>query len=282
MNKPSIIAVLTDFGLSDAYVGTMKGIVLSLCPTARIVDLTHDIRPQNVKQAAYVLLTAYRFFPPGTVFLVVVDPGVGTQRKPIAVQTDRGLFVAPDNGVLSYVLSVVELQAAVVLDNSDYHLPDVSATFHGRDLFSPVAAHLANGMRLESLGSALDQLKHLPEPLLEVALPDIRGEVLHTDHFGNIITSIGHLRWIGADRLQLIPEFGPDQAACYELDAAACRVTVGSHTLHRIRTTYGAVPVQRLTSLVGSSGQLEIGMNRGKAARTLAVSIGDSITLHTG
>ncbi len=278
MNENPIIALLTDFGLSDAYVGTMKGVMHGICPAARHVDITHAIQPQNVRQAAYVLLTAFRHFPPGTVFLVVVDPGVGTAREPIAVQTDRGTFVAPDNGVLSFVLPHVQVQQTAVLQNPSYQLPTVSQTFHGRDIFSPAAAHLANGVPVEALGPALPGLKRLPDPRLDIAPGYIHGEVLHIDHFGNVITSIGELTWSGADTLRLNPQFGPDRPAS-TLDAPACHVIAGNHTLDGIRATYGAVSPGTLAALVGSSGQLEVGLNQGSAAMALGVSIGGAVSV---
>lgn len=275
MNDIPTIALLTDFGLSDAYVGTTKGVMRTICPTAHFVDISHAIQPQNVQQAAYVLLTAFRHFPPGTVFLVVVDPGVGTARDPVAVQTDRGIFVAPDNGVLSYVLPHVQVQQTAVLHNPAYRLPTVSRTFHGRDIFSPAAAHLANGVPVSAFGPA-STLKHLPEPRLDITPAHVHGEVLHVDHFGNVITSIGQLTWITAGVLELVPQFGPRTSPPQALSAACC-VTVGGQTLDTIRTTYGAVAPGAVTALVGSSGQLEIGMNQGSAAHALGVSIGDAV-----
>ncbi len=277
-----MIALVTDFGLSDAYVGTMKGVMLGICPAARLVDVTHTIPPQDVRAAAYVLLTAYHHFPANTLFLVVVDPGVGTARAPIAVQTDHGLYVAPDNGVLSYVLAQVAVEQAVTLENPAYHLPEVSRTFHGRDIFSPVAAHLANDVPLDALGPVLPELRPLAVPLLEIAPPVVRGEVLHIDHFGNIISSIGRLIWTGADRLRLAPQFGAVHPSVPPFDPECCHVRIGSHTLDTIRPTYGAVPPGTLTALVGSSGQLEIGVNQGNAAQVLNVKPGDLITLKTG
>ena len=279
MNQVPIIALLTDFGLSDAYVGTMKGVLLSICPAARLIDLSHDIEPQNVRQAAYVLLTAVRYFPPDTIFLVVVDPGVGTAREPIAVQTDHGTYVAPNNGVLSYVLQRARVKHTVILENPTYRLSSPSKTFHGRDIFSPAAAQLANGMSITALGPALPELQSLPDPRLDIAPPCIRGEVLHTDRFGNVITSIGNLIWTGATALELVPQFGPPHSPFFIPDAQTCEITIGSQSIHGIAPTYGSVPLGAITALVGGSGQLEIGINQGHAARSLGVGIGDPITL---
>ena len=281
MNRP--IALLTDFGLSDAYVGIMKGVMLSICPTARLIDITHDIAPQNVRQAAYVLMTAYRYFPPNTVFLIVVDPGVGTAREPVAVETDHGVFVAPDNGVLSYVLAEREVRRSVILQNPTYQLSGVSQTFHGRDIFSPAAAHLANNIPMDELGSALPDLVRLDTPRLDVETThgtiQIHGEVLHIDHFGNVITSIGQMNWRDEQTLQLAPRFGKSNQNLPSVIAERCQVTIGEQTLSPIRSTYGAVPPGTLMPLIGSSGHLEIGMNQGNAALTIQAALGDAVTV---
>jgi S-adenosylmethionine hydrolase len=279
MNPVPIIALLTDFGLTDAYAGTMKGVLLSICPAARLIDLTHAIEPQNVRQAAYVLLTAIPYFPTGTIFLVVVDPGVGTAREPIAVQADHGTYVAPNNGVLSYALRRTQVQQTVILENLDYQLASASKTFHGRDIFSPAAAHLANGVAITALGPALPELVWLDDPRLEVAPPRIRGEVLHIDHFGNVITSIGELIWTGSNTLQLVPQFGPYHPPLPMLDAQTSYITIGSQSIRAISPTYGSGPPGIPIALVGSSGQLEIGINQGNAARSLGVCMGDPVTL---
>jgi S-adenosyl-L-methionine hydrolase (adenosine-forming) len=279
MKPAPVIALLTDFGTSDAYVGTMKGVMLAICPHAQLVDLTHAIAPQNVRQAAYVLLTAYHYFPPDTVFLVVVDPGVGTARTPIAVHTDHGCYVAPDNGVLSYVLARLHVQRVVRLENPVYRLADTSQTFHGRDIFSPAAAHLTAGISVSELGPTLETWHTLPQPKLSIMPTRIDGEVLHIDHFGNIITSIGQLRWSG-DTLRLDPAFGDGHPVEQPvINAADCTITVGPHTLHAIRRTYGAVAPGTLTALIGSTGQLEIGVNQGHAAQTLTIQPGDPVSL---
>ncbi len=279
MITPPIIALLTDFGLSDAYVGTMKGVMLALCPAARLVDLTHDVQPQNVRQAAYLLATAYAYFPADTVFLVVVDPGVGTARVPVAVETSHGRYVAPDNGVLSYVLAETGGGRAYALENPAYRLAETSQTFHGRDLFAPAAARLAAGVPGSAFGPALDTLVALPAPRLKIASAQLDGEVLHIDRFGNLITSIGRLAWDGPELLRFAPRFGVQASAPETLRAAACQVRIGERTIGPIRPTYGAVPPGARTALIGSAGQLEIGVNQGHAASVLGAAIGDPVTL---
>ncbi len=255
--------------------------MLSICPSARLIDLTHAIQPHNVRQAAYVLLTAFRHFPPHTVFLVVVDPGVGTDRDPIAVATDHGVFVGPNNGVLSYVLPHVRVLHAAVLQNPDYQLPVVSETFHGRDIFCPAAAHLANQVAIAEFGPPPAELVKLPDPRLTITPSQIHGEVLHIDHFGNVVTSIGRLTWTGPDTLHLEPQFGRDHDLLPPLlDVPRCTVTVGGQTIPAIHKMYGAVSPGALTALVGSSGQLEIGVNQGSATERLGVSIGDPVAVN--
>jgi hypothetical protein len=278
MNRTPIIALLTDFGLADAYVGTMKGAILSICPNAQLIDLTHAIAPQNVRQAAYVLLTAYRYFPPHTIFLIVVDPGVGTARRAVAVETDRGVYVAPDNGVLSYVLPHVQTRQIVALQNPAYQLPSASQTFHGRDIFGPAAAHLANGVSLADFGPALSQVVTLPDPRLDISPSQIHGEILHVDHFGNLITSIGQLTWISSDTLRLDPQFGRARPVP-AINAARVRVRILERTVTPVRQTYGDAPPGTLVALVGSAGQLEIGVNQGNAAQTLSAAPGDLVTV---
>jgi S-adenosylmethionine hydrolase len=193
-DKRSLITLTTDFGTSDEYVGVMKGVILGLNPQVTIVDLTHDIPPQSVGDAAYILRRAYEFFPPATIHIVVVDPGVGTERRPIAVGSDTATFVAPDNGVLSYALSHLRANAeeiqAVHLTNRSYWLPEVSCVFHGRDIFAPVAAHLSLGVPLDQLGPEIHDLVTLPSPYLNRQQDKIVGQVMHIDHFGNVLTNL--------------------------------------------------------------------------------------------
>ncbi len=186
-----IVTLLTDFGLEDEYVGVMKGVILSIAPQVRLVDLTHSVPPQDVRRAALILMNAAPYFPPDTVHLAVVDPGVGTERRPIAVRTGRGTFVGPDNGLFSFVLAEMETWTAVELREPAYRLPLVSTTFHGRDIFAPAAAHLASGVPVEALGPVVNNLATLPLPRLEIGESSLEGEILYADRFGNLVTSIG-------------------------------------------------------------------------------------------
>ncbi|HKB49078.1 MAG TPA: SAM-dependent chlorinase/fluorinase, partial [Ktedonobacterales bacterium] len=185
-----LITLLTDFGSRDGYPGVMKGVILGIVPGAALVDLTHAIAPQDVVGAAWVLHTAWRYFSLGTIFLCVVDPGVGSTRRPIALAAGDRFFVGPDNGLFSYVLAAAPPDEAVALDVPRFHLPDPSATFHGRDIFAPCAAHLARGIPLGKLGSAIAVASlvtfALPRPVWQEDM--LHGHVLHVDRFGNLIT----------------------------------------------------------------------------------------------
>lgn len=277
-----VIALLTDFGTIDTYVGVMKGVMLDIAPDVRLVDLTHAVQPQNIRQAAFALLNAYRYFPTGTIFLVVVDPGVGSVRRPIAVQSGGFTFVAPDNGVLSYVLRELDSprQQAVELTSPLRRLSGTSSTFHGRDIFAPAAAHLAAGVPLDQFGAVVDQPVFLPLPSLIVKSRHIVGEVLHIDHFGTAVTSIGILRWESPDHLSMRERFRPK--ATQKIDAHSTVVSVGDQCLSPVHKTYAEVAAGEALALVGSSGYLELSVNQGSFAERAGVQIGNFVTVAIG
>lgn len=275
-----IIALMTDFGHQDTYVGVMKGVMLGICPDALMIDLTHMIEPQHIRQAAFALLNTYHYFPEGTVFLIVVDPGVGSERLPIAVRTGGYTFVAPDNGVLSYVMAGMNAIEAVQLANRDYQLPEVSQSFHGRDIFAPAAAYLAAGVALDAFGTRLKSITRLSTPVLTIDADVVTGEVVDIDRFGNIITNIGKLRWLTFDRLVLKPNFG-GQTSIHILAKKAV-VTLSSAQVSALRTSYSDVGQGEFLAMVGSNGYLEIAVNHGHAANQLGVMIGDSVKLSIG
>jgi S-adenosylmethionine hydrolase len=257
MSRP-IISLTTDFGQADSYAGTMKGVIVGVCREAIVVDISHDVRPQAVRQAAYLLSTAVPYFPQGTVHLVVVDPGVGGERRAIAVQTERAIYVAPDNGVLDMALRQDPARLAVQLTNPRYHL-QVSTTFHGRDIFAPVAAHLACGTDLREMGEAipLSGLISLP------ACPPQRqpdgswlGQILHVDHFGNAVTDFQ--RPLAHDRVTVI---------------------VAGERIPGLSRTFAAVEPGALVAYVGSSGYLEIAVRDGNGAERLRVDVGDTVEI---
>jgi hypothetical protein len=256
MSRP-VITLTTDFGQMDGYVGAMKGVILSICPQADLVDISHLIRPQDVRQAAYVLSTAVAYFPPGTVHLVVVDPGVGSQRRPVAVRTERATYVGPDNGVFGLALTLDPARQAVHLTGEGYRLPSVSATFHGRDIFAPAAAHLASGVALVDVGEvlALSELVELP---IVAPLPRPGGgwrcEIVHVDRFGNLITNFR----LPSPRQRL-------------------KVRAGGRRIEEISHTFADAAPGELVAYTGSSEYLEIAVREGSAASILAMDIGDAI-----
>ncbi len=273
---PPLITLLTDFGENGTYVGAMKGVMLGIVPGATLVDISHQVSPQDIQQAASILAGVYAYYPAHTVHLIVVDPGVGSTRRAIAMQTGRGLFVAPDNGVLSYVQRAEPDARVVVLENSQYWRPNPSHTFHGRDIFSPAAAHLAAGVPLQELGSPCDDAVQLPVPPLEVGAGFVRGEIVRIDHFGNALTNITELQWLDEDTVELVPP----HAAPLRFDARRARVMFGWHTLSGMHQTYSRVSIGQALVLVGSSGELEISVNQGRAEEKLGIKVGDPVTLY--
>ena len=274
----SVITLTTDFGTSDEYVGVMKGVILSIVPDAQLVDLTHDVPAQDIRRASFALCAAFPFFPPGTVHLAVVDPGVGTDRRPIAVSTPSATLVGPDNGLFTYLLSEVECWQAVELTNPKFWLPTVSTTFHGRDVFAPVAAYLAQGANLEDLGRSLTDLVSLPLPQLTYAPDRITGEVLYADRFGNLATSIGRLRW-HKDHLRLEGAFGQVAPTPIEFLATEVELDIGGQSLGGISPTFGDAQGGAAKALVGSSGFVEIIVPQGNAAQAMGIGTGEPVTL---
>jgi S-adenosyl-L-methionine hydrolase (adenosine-forming) len=261
MARP-LIALLTDFGLRDHYVGTMKGVALGICPDAMFVDISHEIGPHDVLGGALELAAAYRYFPSATIFLAVVDPGVGSTRRGIAADVGDYRFVAPDNGVLSVVLDQTPLKLAVELTERKYARPTISKTFEGRDRFAPAAAWLANGVQLTALGRPASSLVRLDLPLPRAAMDGVDGEIVRVDRFGNLTSNI-------------------DEGTIAKLGGAV-RVQVGSHMIPRIVSTYADAAPGELCALVGSWQRLEIAVNGGNAAATLGLGRGAVVQLRRG
>lgn len=258
----------------------MKGVMLGITPQLSFVDISHDVQPQNIRQGAFMLLNAYRYFPQGTVFLVVVDPGVGSVRRPIVVSAGLYTFVAPDNGVLSYVLNELGSNEAYHLENPNYRLPKLSASFHGRDLFAPAAAYVAAGVLPSTFGGKVNDLVSLPVPRLIVGSTQIEGEVLHIDRFGNLVTSIGILE-SSADELRLVPWLG-DRIARMTISSRKAHIVVKGRQIVGIKKTYDDVLPGELIAMVGSGGYLEVAVNQGHAADELAARSGDAVTVRLG
>ncbi len=260
-NASSPIALLTDFGTRDGYPGIMRGVILGIALASPVVDLTHEIPPQDVATGAWVLSTAWRYFPRGTIFLAVVDPGVGTGRRAVALRAGERFFVGPDNGLFSLVTAQAPAEEAVALDNPRYQLAQPSATFHGRDIFAPAAAYLAASVPLAALGSPL-----APESLVTIALPaphregdSLVGHVLHVDVFGNLITDFAGTL---ADALLSLP---------------GVSFTLGGTRIADRATTFASGPAGKAFALRDSSGHLAFAVRDGSAAALLGVGRGAEV-----
>jgi S-adenosylmethionine hydrolase len=256
-----IITLTTDFGLADPFVGIMKGVILSIAPRAEIVDITHEIAPQNVRQAAYVMEAAHAWFPKDAVHLVVVDPGVGGKRRPIAARAGAYYFVAPDNGVLGAILDRPDARVFELTDPR-YFLRPVSATFHGRDVFSPVAAHIANGVKLSRLGRKIRDPETIRLPQPSVTRNGVNGEIVHIDRFGNLTTNI------------------PEELLrrCFK-NLAAARVKIGGKNAGVFYDSYSRCPKGETGCILNSWNRLEIFRREDNAARKLKCRIGDAVAV---
>lgn len=252
-----IITLLTDFGLRDVYVGVMKGVIAGIAPSARVIDLTHEIPPQDIRAADFCLLCAFPFFPRGTIHVAVVDPGVGTERRAVAVALEEAVLVGPDNGIFSGLLQRKEVKAAVILNRTEFWLSERPGfTFHGRDVFAPVAAHLASGVDLCKLGTPVDPstLVRLDFPLWTETAGGFSGLIQYVDAFGNLVTNIpGHL-----------------------VEGRTWRIRAADHDLPGKRT-YGDVSPGAPLALTGSHGFVEIAVNGGNANVLLSLNVGDPV-----
>ncbi len=330
LERPPVITITTDFGQYDGYVGTMKGVIYTLLPDAVVVDVSHEVSPQQIHEGAFILYRAYRYFPASAIHIAVVDPGVGSTRRPIALVTPHGTFVGPDNGIFTYVLKAEQmpmqhpdlvggpawaggmwsvapnwasedlpnghkepieamgieesreveadeagaeevevLPRAYHLVNRDFWLGDVSRTFHGRDIFAPVAAHLASGAQPERMGEpiSLDSLVMLPLSAPRVSGSGrgttVLGQVIHVDHFGNIISNL-------TDRL-LVPLLDDSTSAPV--------VEIGGHHIFGLANSYSDVREGQPVALIGSEGLLEVSIRNANAAHRMKVRIGDPVRL---
>jgi len=256
-----VIALLTDFGTRDHYTGTMKGVALGICPEVTFVDITHDVPVHDVMGGALELAASYKYFPPGTIFLVVVDPGVGSVRRGIALDTGDYRFVAPDNGVLTAVLKETPAKKTVELTERRYARPTVSRTFEGRDRFAPAAAWLAKGIQLSALGRPLASMVSIEIPTATAEDDGIHGTVLRVDRFGNLVTNI--------DR-KSVERFS--QAGPVTIDA-------GGHTVERLVATYTELPEDGVGGLFGSTDHLEIAAPSSSAAERLGLTRGAVVSI---
>ncbi len=257
MSSP-IITLITDFGQESGFPGVMKGVILGICPEAQIVDLSHEIPAHDILEAQFLLERAVPYFPDGGIYVAVVDPGVGAARRPILVRDSRNLFVGPDNGIFTPWLDEAEVR---VLQNPEFFLPEISTTFHGRDIFSPAAAHIAAGAAPEKVGPVIENpvRKRIPPCVIEGEL--IKGEVVHVDSFGNLITNI---------TAEILKNF-PDPA-----------VKLGEKPVARFVTSYGDVSPGEPLALIGSHGRLEIAICEGNASRRLSAGKGYPVVVKSG
>lgn len=255
---PPIVTLTTDFGLKDHYVGTMKGVILSRCPRARVADITHEIPPFSIVPAAYAISQAAPYYPRGTIHVVVIDPGVGTERKGLAAAAKGQLFIAPDNGVLDIVLARDPDAAIHELTNTKLWLPEVSSTFHGRDIFSAVAAALAGGQaQLADVGPPITQIVRLEGLQPVETSPGLwRGRVLSIDHFGNVITNFLAEQFTGS----------------FSLAIKAVSIT-------RVARTFGEAPAGEPFAYPGSSGYIELAINQHNFAARFGTEFDDALTL---
>ena len=261
----SIITLLTDFGTGAEYAGLMKGVILSINPSAAIVDITHQVDSQDIVQAAFTIAASYEYFPDGTVHLVVVDPGVGSQRSLLALEIKSQFFIAPDNGVLTLLFNQGEIKSLIRITNSKYFLASVSRTFHGRDIIAPVGAHLSVGIDIRTLGVEIDlrdavQLDHLHPCMSENG--ELVGKIVVIDNFGNLISNINFRK------LSEVYQNGQEKRI---------QIKIGSTVIIGLSEIYDSVQSKTPLALIGSRGYLEIAVNKGNAAQVLNVEKGDPV-----
>lgn len=255
-----LITLTTDFGLKDPFVGVMKGVIAQINPSATVVDLTHGIPPQDVLAAAMILREATKYFPRGTIHVAVVDPGVGSTRRAVLLQSNEAYFVGPDNGIFSFVFEQCQAARIVHLSNSNYYLQPTSATFHGRDVFAPVAAYLSLGVAPELFGETLNDYVRISWPSIVRSDHSVAGEIVYIDGFGNLFSNIREQDLAGLNRERAI-------------------ITIGALTIRGLAPNYAAVEKGQPLALINSWGLVEIAANGDSAARLLHASIGGKIYL---
>lgn len=263
----SVISFLTDFGTSDPYVGIMKGVALSIAPQSPLVDLSHEVDPQDVQGAAFLIASAYGWFPKKTVHVLVVDPGVGSSRPILAAEVDGHFFLAPDNGLLTRILEIMPPTALVRVENPGYFLHPVSNTFHGRDIFAPAAAYIATGEPLANLGppaATTEVVKLCLAAPYTTDAGDLGGAVVAVDRFGNLISNIDE------NSLRAMSRTGDMTDLC---------IHVGESAIKGLAFSYQDVAPGRLLAIIGSRGFLEISLNRGNAATWLGLGKGAPLTV---
>ena len=260
MRNP-VITLLTDFGLKDPYVASMKGVILSINPQCTLVDITHQVSPHDIREGAFILAQTYSTFPKGTIHLSVVDPGVGSARKPILIVTKNYFFVGPDNGLFTIALKAETVKQAVVLTNQKFFLSEISSTFHGRGIFAPVATYLSLGVKPESFGPSIKSWHEIPFPDPAMKQEKLIGEIVHVDAFGNLVSNI--------DRKSLLQfsKGGPFV------------IKIGKRTMRGLKKGYWEGRKDESMALIGSGGYLEISVREDNAQKAFNVKRGDKITV---
>lgn len=254
-----VITLITDFGTRDGYAGVIKGVTLKINPQVRLVDITHEVSPQDIFEAGFILKNSYRYFPDKSIHLVVVDPGVGSKRRAILLEAGDHFFIGPDNGVFTFIYESERVKRIVELTNKKYFLPHISNTFHGRDIFAPAAAYLSKGTPLEDLGEICDDAVRIDIPKPETERGIIKGVVLHVDRFGNLMSNIPEVLFgelVGKGR--------------YE-------ISIGGEVLEDIKGSYSEVKEGRALAVFGSSGYLEISVRSQNAQEKLKLNKGSEI-----
>ena len=262
--KPPVITLTTDFGFNDHFAGVMKGVILSINPEAKLVDITHNIAPFQIKEAAFLLNNFFSYFPPKTIHLIVADPGVGTKRRAIIVKTRDYLFVAPDNGVLSYIYKNEKDFKVYEITRDKYFLKPVSQTFHGRDIFAPVAAHLSRGVSPDKFGKIIKEFEHFPVSEAVFEKNHIKGEILCCDRFGNLITNITKKNFEKALALPNCKIF---------------KIGTKSFRIDNLSSSYSAGKPDTLSAIWGSHGYLEIFLKNGNAHSKFGIKPGLKIMI---
>jgi S-adenosyl-L-methionine hydrolase (adenosine-forming) len=261
----AIITLLTDFGSTSFFPAAMKGVIMGICPDVRIVDVTHSVPEHDIVAGSYALYATYHNFPLGTIHVAVVDPGVGSERNIVAVKMHGYTFITPDNGLMSFLLKSDTPEEIFAVENSALWAKEVSPTFHGRDVFAHVAAHLAGGVPIEEVGPRKRELVRLDISSAEVSEAGVSGEIVSIDRFGNLVTNI---------RGTVLPGSPKERAKVV--------VKVSGHTINGVNRTYVDVPLGELVVYVGSTGLMEIGRNRGSARDVLGAGIGHAVKVSFG
>jgi len=258
-----LITLTTDFGIEDEYVGIMKGVILSINPSAAIIDITHHVDPQDINQAAQIIKSSYKYFPKGTIHVIVVDPGVGSNRAILALEMMGYFFIAPDNGVLTHLMDEGDLAALVQVVNSKYFLKAVSQTFHGRDIFAPVAAHISNGLKIQKLGAKTDKKNIVCLDIRKPSIIDnntLIGAIMWIDHFGNLITDIDS---------KILSKFCDKEKKL--------EIRIGANKIYGLSVNYESAGLQSPVAVIGSRGYLEIAINCGSAQYYFKAKKGDAV-----